>query len=80
MSVLFRPHRSYLEEAMAEVVEVENLEDLIKHLNVKYKFNTRIEIENIAIKPYGYDDRIKWNTHIVTDKGNVIGFTSGPLE
>lgn len=34
--------------------------------------------ENIEVKPCHYDSRIGWDTHIVTLKGNAIGFTDGP--
>lgn len=33
----------------------------------------------IAVKPYAYDSRIDWDTHIVTVNGNAVGFTDGPL-
>ena len=34
----------------------------------------------IEVKPYGFDDRINWNTHIVTIDGKAIGFTNEPVE
>lgn len=33
----------------------------------------------IVVKPYGFDDRIDWDAHIVTVNGVVVGFTNGPL-
>lgn len=80
MSVLFRPHRGLLEEAMKEVVQVSSRDQLVAQLNKIYEIGSRFTIENLNIKPYGYDDRIGWDTYIVTNKGNAVGFTNGYLE
>lgn len=79
-SVLFRPHRCLLSEAMSEVVIVFDKNSLVRHLNSIYKIGKKFKVENITIEKYGYDARIKWETFIVCDEGNAIGFTNGNLE
>ena len=73
----FRPHRGGLEESMAEVMEVNSIQDIVDYVekttpipNIKF---------NIKVRKYGYDARIKWDTYIVTDQFGVIGFTDGPI-
>lgn len=34
---------------------------------------------DIDVKPYARDDRIDWDTHIVTVDGMAAGFTSAPF-
>lgn len=34
----------------------------------------------VNIKHYCFDDRINWNTWIVTDAVGVLGFTNGTVE
>jgi hypothetical protein len=33
----------------------------------------------VSVSPYTWDERIKWDTHIVTLDGNAVGFTNGPV-
>lgn len=72
---LFRPHRSLLSEAMAEIKQVDNRHDI--EVLTGYKI--------VAVESYGYDERVGWNTYIVlTDDmpgyaRQAIGFTNGPL-
>lgn len=33
----------------------------------------------VRVEPYCYDDRIEWDTYIVTLDGRATGFTDGPL-
>jgi hypothetical protein len=74
MSVLFRPHRGWLADSIAEVRTVECIEDIEQALDIKV----------VEVKPYGFDSRIAWDTYIVmADLGikppYVAGFTNGPL-
>lgn len=71
---LFRFHRGSLEESMATCREVNGLFDLVEILTA-----SGIGPGKIEIKPYGRDDRIGWDTHMVTVDGNAVGFTNGPL-
>lgn len=83
--VKFRFHRGGLKEAMETVIEVGNKEELKQAIIQHYKDNNIEEftpdVENITIEPYGYDNRIDWDTYIVSIPNyGVLGFTNGPLE
>lgn len=75
--VIFREHRCYLEDSMKTVVEVESLDQLRKHI---YKVIPECRGAIIEVKEYAYDDRIKWNTFLVTVDGRAVGFTNGELK
>lgn len=75
--VLFRPHRGSLAESMREVREVDE--------RMEITWLTCLWVREV--KPYGFDARIGWDTHIVLgsktlgeETFSVIGFTNGPLE
>jgi hypothetical protein len=79
----FREHRGGLAESMETVVEVANRVELIihlAHLMERYP-GTVVDFQKIKIEPYGgWDERIGWDTYIVTLEGyGVLGFTNGPL-
>lgn len=59
---LYRPQRGTLKEAMKEVVEVANLDELKAHLKKEWNMN----VEDVKIEYYTYDERIKWDTYLVT--------------
>jgi hypothetical protein len=76
-----RQHRRLLDESMETVETIEPTmtalvawaERILAQWDIPKPFDIRI-------KPYGYDGRIKWNTHIVKLEGyGVLGFTDGPL-
>lgn len=74
----FRPHRGGFEEAMSEVVTVHSKKELRKHLLTLWE--GMIDPNGLlSIEKYGYDDRNKWDTYIVSWNKSVVGFTSGPL-
>lgn len=79
----YRPHRELLDESMREVIEIATLDELVRHMRGSvqdwYPPDLLPTIENVAVKPYTYDDRIGWNTYIVTVNGQAWGFTDGPL-
>jgi hypothetical protein len=79
----YRPHRETLADAMAEVVEVADRAALVEHMrNLVIDWYPPDELptmENTEIKPYGFDARINWDTHIVLVNGRAWGFTNGPL-
>lgn len=64
-NILFRPHRGSLDAAMADVREVSCLDELVKIINTEIK-PCYCKLASIDIKPYAYDDRINWDTYIVT--------------
>lgn len=35
--------------------------------------------EAFQVKPYGYDDRINWDTYLIMFDGGVVGFTDSPI-
>ena len=82
--VKFREHRGSLVEAMNTVINVQNKKDLIEIIKDQlspYSHGLDINNETVEIKPCGFDDRIKWNTHILTLKGyGVLGFTDAPMD
>ena len=79
--VLYRPHRGGLAEAMAEVRTVASREELISIIREELShYSVEVKEENFHVKQYGYDERINWDTYIVTLDGfGVLGFTNGPL-
>jgi len=74
--MLYRPHRGLLEAAMAEVCEVNSLDDIWD----KHKLTMLGITKDLKISPYGYDKRIDWDTYIVECVGyGVLGFTNGSI-
>lgn len=71
----FRPQRSTLADAMAECVELPpTMTALREHLHKLFQVRPS---DSILVKPYfGRDERIGWDTHIVTvENFGVAGFT-----
>lgn len=83
MSFKFRSHRGGLSEAMAEMQTFQNREELITHIKkelAEVNQNYIVSKHTVEIKPYTYDERIGWNTYMVTLKEyGVFGFTDGPV-
>lgn len=81
---LFRPHRGQLDDAMKEVEEVNDWNGLVEVVRKGYSGLLKpeeITRERLTVKPYGYDARIQWDTHIVNlENVGVVGFTNFPLE
>lgn len=80
---LYRPHRGTLDRSMREVIDVNDLPQLVRHMRRGverwYPENELPTLANTAIEPYGFDARIGWLTYIVLVKGQAWGFTDGPL-
>lgn len=81
--VKYRPHRGQLADAMAEVAEVSDFHDLVRHMRAEcpdwipdWAMPTEA---NVTLRPYGWDDRIGWDTQIVLVNGKAWGFTSAPF-
>lgn len=82
--LLFRHHRGALEDSMKTVVEVKSLDELTKLVAEAYELFDKSK-DTINVEFYGYDDRIGWNTHMVSiidrnGKVHPIGWTSGELK
>lgn len=74
--MLYRDHRGSLDDSMKTVVSLPATRlALFCHL-YKEPFMPEFKIQDLEVKAYGYDPRIKWHTHIVTIKGNAVGFTN----
>lgn len=73
----FRPHRGSLDDAMRLAVEIEP-EDLIATL--QKELWEPVSPKDVHVKPYHYDRRIDWDTHMVLVHGQIVGFTDGPWE
>lgn len=63
MKILFRPKRGTLEEAMKEMKEFHDMQDLLDFL-VK-EWGNRFEKEDVYFSYYCYNERIDWETFIV---------------
>lgn len=70
----FRHHRGGLAASMETTVEVATLAELAAELQ-----GAGWPSGTIVVAPYGFDDRIGWDTHIVTVDGAAVGFTDGPM-
>lgn len=75
---LFRFHRGALDESMETCVELGGMAQLCRHIRRAWGFRA-FKDSDVEVKPYGYDKRIDWDTHVVTISGNAIGFTDGPV-
>lgn len=71
---LYREHRGSLVDSMRTVKEMSNFSELENYIQ-----NIHGEGE-ITVKEYCYDERIKWNTHIVCLDGTPVGFTDSHVE
>ena len=78
--ILFRQHKGSLLESLDTATKVETLNDIENLPSVKQIEGFGITL-NLESEFYCYDDRIKWNTYIITSKSyGVIGFTNGEVK
>lgn len=70
--MLFRQHRGDLVDSMLTVKEVHSLEDV---QNI-----VPLAGNELKCKWYAKDDRIGWDTWIITDQHGVLGFSNGELK
>ncbi len=78
----FREHRGALSAALSTTVELPATRAALAEYCTKLlrPFNYPCGAADLCIEPYGYDERIDWDTHIVTLQGyGVLGFTDGPV-
>lgn len=68
-----------LADSMERATEVRTFSELLAHLRAHYPFWSPTEA-NVTIRPYGYDERIKWSTYLICVDGNAALFSNGPLE
>lgn len=77
----FRLHKGSLIASMATVVDIEATKQaIVDHYNSLQMLGAApCTPQDIEVKPYGYDHRNCWDTHIVVCSEGVIGFTNGPV-
>ncbi len=76
----FRFHKGGLQESIETTVEVTSLEALKDHINKESLFPRGYSKDDIKIKPYCFDPRTGWDTHLVSGPSGVIGFMDGNFE
>ena len=64
---------------MEHVVEIENRAELLEYLRKTHSFWNPTD-ENVTIKPYMYDERIQWDTHLISIDGKAALFSDGDFE
>lgn len=69
---LFRPQRGSFAESMLEAIGVTTKRDIAEILGIE-------NLGKISIKPYEFDRRNNWDTHVVVVDGDAVGFTNGQL-
>lgn len=74
--VRIRQHRGGLHEAMATTAQIpRNMASLCLWLTEQTGRN--IQPADVQIEPYGYDDRIGWDTHLIKIFGIPFAFSDG---
>ncbi len=73
--LLFRFHSGTLDDSMATIIKIESHDHLITLIKDAWDVNPT----EITIKPYIYDDRIKWDTHLVLVHLGNISYPIGYL-
>lgn len=75
-----RPAASFLDlaEAMRQVAEIHDADALLAYLTEHYEFCTPTRV-NVRMRHYGKDNRIGWDTWLVTLDGHAVLFADGPL-
>ena len=67
-----------LDESMETMREIHSRAELTDLLRLRFDFWQPTD-ENVTIKPYGFDDRIQWDTHLICIDGKAALFSDGPL-
>lgn len=77
--MLFREHKGSLDKSMKTVVELKDIDELVKYISdMLQPFGMSVTPDSLHTQPYGYDNRIDWETYIVTLDGyGVVGFIKG---
>jgi len=72
-----REHRGSLEDSMRTCFEVQNKTELVEAIEAI--LHCEVKADDVAIESYTYDDRIHWDTYLITIKGQVFGFSNGMI-
>tara|TARA_R110000851_G_scaffold268071_2_gene420677 strand:+ start:7487 stop:8386 length:900 start_codon:yes stop_codon:yes gene_type:complete len=73
---LFRWHKGSLDDSMTTVVPCTSMAQLVEILCTLMPGTTA---ERVEVKHYAFDDRIDWDTYLVTVDGAAVGMTNGEL-
>jgi len=76
----FRQHRGGLDDSMGTVVEIAATREGLAGVISLATGCPRPNPGDIEVEFYAYDERIGWQTYIVTLKGEAVGFTDGPID
>lgn len=77
---LVREHRGGLSESMATAQAVRDKAELVEIIR-RGHYGAAVQPDQVHIEPYGYDDRINWDTYLITVDGyGVWGMANGPIE
>lgn len=76
-----RVHKSLLSESMETVAEIKpTTESIAQYLRDQWAgLGYNVRANNITVKPYCFDNRIQWNTHVVILNSSAVAFTDGPI-
>lgn len=77
-----REHRGGLAESMKTVREVQDRAELLAIIQEQLRpFHVDVKPEQLRVEPYGgIDERIGWDTYLITIDGyGVWGMADGPL-
>ena len=62
------------------MVEFKDRSELLDIIENSFTFGLPKNLSDFEVKPYIFDERINWDTHIVTLEGyGVLGFTDSPV-
>jgi hypothetical protein len=81
--ILYRPHwlGGELNESLEKAITIKSRAELISIIREQL-FHWYVEFtdDQFHVEQYDYDERIGWDTYIVTLDGyGVLGYTNGPL-
>ena len=75
----FREQRGGLNESLTTVVNLNGRADLIAYLT-RLLNPVPVSSEDVIVKAYGFDDRIGWDTYVVSVRNyGVVGFIDGAV-
>lgn len=74
-----RRHSGDLDQSMETVREIEPTRWAVAQY-IAAGLGVSVDPEGIEVRRQGRDDRIGWDTHLVTWNGAAVGYTNGPID
>lgn len=74
--ILFRYHTALFKDSIKNIIEINDKEDLIRHLKIRFDYYDLSE-DDLYFSYYGNDERLEgWEDTIIIgfENGGVIGF------